>query len=157
MWHPHSLPWQKYFKIKQQIKKAFSVLPCVKVQVIFTCKNRIKDMFRVKDVLPKLWRSHVVYKINCETCNVSYIGKTINTIYERFHTGKNSAHLHPENEHSPLLRHIKANPDHVFDSNNVQIVDHASGDALFTQESLYINLEKPELNKNIGTRPLYLF
>ena len=85
------------FRIKQQIKKTFSALPCVKVQVIFSCKNRIRNMFRVKDFIPKLWSSHVVYKINCDSCNEFYIGKTINTLYERFHTGKNSGHLHPEN------------------------------------------------------------
>ena len=146
------------FRIKQQIKKTFSALPCVKVQVIFSCKNRIRNMFRVKDFIPKLWSSHVVYKINCDSCNEFYIGKTINTLYERFHTGKNSGHLHPENVNSPLLKHIKKHPDHVFNSDNVQILDYDSCDnTLYTKESLYIGLEKPILNGNIGTRPLQLF
>ena len=115
--------------------------------MIFSCNNRIGNFFRVKDTIPKLWRSHVVYKINCEACNASYIGKTINTLYERFHVGKTTAHLHPENAISPLNKHLRQFPSHSFDDENIQIIDTSITDEmLLIKESLYITHDKPKLN-----------
>ena len=146
------------FRLKSKIKKAFSVLAHIDVQVIFASNNRIQNLFRVKDRIPTAWTSHCVYQIRCQACNACYIGKTVNTIRERFLVGKETAHLHPENLKSPLNVHLQDNAGHSFSFDDVKILDRSSDkDLLFIKESLYILSERPELNRNIGTRPIYLF
>ena len=115
-------------------------------------------MFRVKDKIPIPWTSHCVSKIHCQACNACYIGKTVNTIQERFLVGKETGHLHAENWKSPLKVHSNENPGHSFSFEDVQILDRCNDkDMLFIRETLYILDEKPELNRNIGTRAVYLF
>ena len=146
------------FRLKSRIKKIYHELPHIDVQVIFSSSNRIQNMFRVKDRLPTSWSSHCVYKIHCQACNACYIGKTVNTIHERFLTGKETGHLHPENWKSPLKQHARDNPGHSFSFEDVTIVDRSHDkDLLFIKESLCILDERPEVNRNIGTRAIYLF
>ena len=72
-------------------------------------------------------------------CNACYIGKTVNTLQERFLVGKETAHLHPENWNSPLQVHLKDNPNHSFSFDDVEILDKSNDkDLLFIKESLYI-------------------
>ena len=59
---------------------------------------------------------------------------------------------------SPLNIHSRENPGHKFNVDNIEILDQASyDDLLFTKESLHIQFEKPLLNRNIGTKTLFLF
>ena len=103
-------------------------------------------------------KSHVIYKISCEACHASYIGKTINTLNVRFFIGSNSGYLHPANMSSPLNVHIRENPGHEFNVGNIELLDEASHDGMpFTKESPHIQFEKPLLNRNIGTRTLFIF
>ena len=50
----------------------------------------LSSFFRVKGVSPVVWKSHVVYKMSCDACNPSYIGRTANTLRERFIPGGNA-------------------------------------------------------------------
>ena len=146
------------FRLKSRIKRAFSSMGHINVQVIFSATNRIQNMFHLKDRIPNAWNSHCVYSIRCQVCNACYIGKTVNTLQERFLVGKETAHLHPENWKSPLQVHLKDNPNHSFSFDDVEILDKSNDkDLLFIKESLYIMNEKPELNRNIGTCAIYLF
>ena len=110
------------------------------------------------DTIPTNWKSHVVYHIKCDACNASYIGKTVNTIHERFHVGTESAHLSSKNENSPLITHLHQYPTHSFDTDTVKILCSAPyNTALEIMESLNIQYYKSSLNRNIYSRPLYLF
>ena len=40
--------------------------PQFKLKVIFKVDGRISSFFRVKDVIPVEWRSHVVYELSCD-------------------------------------------------------------------------------------------
>ena len=55
--------------------------------------------------------------------NATYLGKTINTLYERFH-GTNG-HLHPSTKLSRLQEHLAANisPNCKFKFNKIKILD----------------------------------
>ena len=68
-------------------------------------------MFCYKDKFPLRCRSRVVYHIQCEACGprVAYVGKTVDTLYERFY-GSNG-HLHPSTKSSALLEHLSQGID----------------------------------------------
>ena len=73
------------FCIKTQLIKLFAkCYPQIDLKVVFTCKSRIGILFQVKDFVPTMSKSHLIYKISCEACHASYVGKTINTLNERF-------------------------------------------------------------------------
>ena len=80
--------------------------------------------------MPKKCLGGVVYYTQCESCGPSsaYIGKTINTLYERFY-GPNG-HLHPNSQKSALLEHLghNINPLCEFNIDNVKILDICNND-----------------------------
>ena len=55
-------------KVCDQYSKDFSV------KTVFTPFN-VGDSFSVKDAIPKLLKSFVVYNFQCASCNVCYIGE----------------------------------------------------------------------------------
>ena len=61
-------------RLKQLVKSNF---PQVEFNVAFKAPSTIGDMFPFKDSIEKVEDMFkVVYKLNCETCGVDYIGKT---------------------------------------------------------------------------------
>ena len=72
----------------------------------------------------------MVYQIQCEACGPSaaYVGKTINTLHERFY-GPNG-HLHLSTNGSALLEHLaqEISPNCEFNSDNIKILDSCSND-----------------------------
>ena len=57
------------------------------LRVVFQSGYRTKRLYSYKDKMPKNCLGGVVYYTQCESCGPSsaYIGKTINTLYERFY------------------------------------------------------------------------
>ena len=87
-----------------------------------------------------------------------YIGKTVNTLRERFISGAN-AHLKFDQQfQSPFKLHLSDNPTHSFNRDNIRILDTSPYNIdLETKESLYISYLKPSLNTDTKSRPLLLF
>ena len=114
-------------------------------------------MFSYKDTLPLKCQSGVVYQIKCESCGPSavYIGKTKNTLHERFY-GPNG-HLHPSTSSSPLLQHLGLNLNSKceFNCDNIMILDRCNNDyKLRFMESIYLKFEKQTLNTQERSIPL---
>ena len=90
-------------RLRQYVAKFY---PCAELKVVFKSRFSIKDLFRFKDVLPLECRSGVIYYTKCKKCGPSaaYLGKTKNTVYERFY-GSNG-HLNAKTGNSALHLHI---------------------------------------------------
>ena len=106
-------------------------------------------MFSYKDKFPLRCRSRVVYHIQCEACGprAAYVGKTVNTLYERFY-GSNG-HLHPSTKSSALLEHLSQDidPKCEFNPENIKVLDTYSGDLqLRYAESIHLKHSKQTLN-----------
>ena len=130
----------------------------VDFKIAFTAPNEIGKMFPFKDnIRDKQYSSLVVYKIRCETCNQSYIGKTVRILAHRI-----KEHNNPNSE-SAIQTHKRENPTHKIDASNVEILDRADNNfKLMLKEMLHINTLKPELNtqhaasyKNRNNRDMY--
>ena len=67
-------------------------------------------------------------KIKACGSSAAYVGKTINTLHERF-CGPNG-HLHPSTNGSALLEHLaqEISPSCEFNSDNIKILDSSSND-----------------------------
>ena len=52
------------------------MLPQCNIKVIFQSKNRLSNLFRFKDSIPKEVRSHIAYKFLCSNCNITYYDET---------------------------------------------------------------------------------
>ena len=144
--------------IKRRLKRLISKFyPLIELKIVFKRGNTIKNMFSYKDRFPLKNSSSVVYQIQCEACGPSaaYVGKTVNTIYERFY-GSNG-HLNPTTKASALLEHLalNLNPKCEFNTSNIKILDSCSNELqLRYAESIYLKFSKQTLNMQERSIPL---
>jgi len=123
--------------------------PGVSFKIVFRRGYKIQDLFRRKDKFPLSCKSGIVYYIQCSKCGSSaaYIGKTINSLYERFHSS--TGHLNSSNTKSALIEHMvqSGDPDCGFKFNEVKILDSCQYDEqLCFIESVLLKYEKQTLN-----------
>ena len=108
-------------KIKRLLNKFY---PHIELRIVYRRGFSIRNLISYKDQLPLKCSSGVVYYICCKSCGPSqaYIGKTINTVHERFY-GANG-HLNPSTKKSALLEHLgKGISDQCeFDVNTLKII-----------------------------------
>ena len=134
--------------------------PSVDIKIIFKRGTQIANLFSFKDRFPLKCASGIVYYIECKKCGqrAAYIGKTKNTLYERFY-GSNG-HLNPRTPKSALIDHMtgSGDPECDFDFETIKLLDSASFDyRLRIIESVYLKFDKQSLNTQEYSYPLKLF
>ena len=144
-------------KLQQTLKGALS---CCKLEIAFKCQTRLSNSFRYKDPIPKDLISGVVYKFQCGLCNESYYGES-----NRHLDIRSGEHIGV----SPLTgKKFKPNNSAICDNllhcnflpsfDNFSALAHENKKYLLEiKESLLIMRDKPSLNRNINSVPLYLF
>ena len=61
------------FQIRKKLQKLFSdKLTSCNLKIVFTPLVRVKSFFTLKDQLPKMLLSGLVYKYKCGGCNATY-------------------------------------------------------------------------------------
>ena len=106
---------------------------------------------RPKDQDPKDSRSGVIYNYKCHgiTCGVEYIGGTSRSLWE-WH----KEHLKGP---SPIHAHIQQT-GHNTTSNNFNIIGREDRDLVRTiKEAIYIRVNNPMLNINVGKYSLVIY
>ena len=174
---PNDLPTKKEFtvplvflgKISIQIKKKLQstfreLCPGLKLKVVFSSPNRIRNGFMFKDKLPREMDSMCLYSFSCGVCNCTYIGETKRHFQVRSyeHIGlsilTNNRLSYNCNNTTAISKH---NHDlgHDNDAKNFKIVGHASNKFhLRLKEAFLISLEKPTLiNVQKKDLPLLVF
>ena len=99
---------------------------------------------RPKDQDPKDRRSGVIYSYKCGdiACCEEYMGETSRSLGERY-----KEHL---KRPSPIQMHIQQT-GHNNTSNNFSIIERKDRDlARIIQEAMYIRVNNPTLNRNVG-------
>ena len=151
------LSLQTRSKLRKSLK---GILNCCKLQIVFKSQNKLAKAFRFKDCIPKELTSGVVYKFQRGLRNESYYGECVRHLNVRIgeHIGI-----------SPLTRK-KVKPKGSAVSDHLLLCNHSPSFENFSvptkenkkfllelKESLLIMRDKPSLNRNIRSAPLYLF
>ena len=154
------------FSAKNDLLRTFrKFLPSCTLKVIFKTTTRLSSCFVFKDKFPESLKSGVIYKYTCATCNRSYIGST-----KRFWEKRLEEHIHISaltgkpvsgGQVYPPLQHVKYSndcPQHSISRDDFQLIGYEQNSYLLrVKESIYIAKEKPYLNNNQTSVPLYLF
>ena len=145
-------------KLQQALK---GVLNCCKLEIVFKCQARLSNSFRYKDPIPKDLISGVVYKFKCGLCNESYYGESIRHLHIRSgeHIGVSpltGKKVKPSNNSAICDHLLHCNFLPSFDNFSVLAYENKKY-LLEIKESLLIMRDKPSLNRNINSAPLYLF
>ena len=145
-------------KLQQALK---GVLNSCKLEIVLKCQARLSNFFRYKDPIPKDLISGVVYKFQCGLCNESYYGESIRHLDIR--SGEHIS-VSPLTGKKVKPSNNSAICDHLLHCNFLPSFDNFSVLAyenkkylLGIKESLLIMRDKPSLNRNINSAPLYLF
>ena len=138
-------------------------VPYLRLKVMFTSKNRLKNRFSFKDVLPKALDSLIVYKFTCSTCFSTYIGKTkrhfLVRAYEHlglsYKTDKGLKYT--ENAATSIRKHLDT-CNHKASLDDFKVIGRARNDFhVKVKESLAISIATPSLNNADESIPLHLF
>ena len=152
-------------KLCKFVSKKF---PQCKLQVIFNSNNRLRNYLSFKDKIPLSVRSHILYRYTCDVCKGIYIGKTRRhhgvRVFEHLGisltTGKKFTYNPNNPSNSGILKHINCSKKCIGKENkeNFKIIGSARTDALLCiKETLLIHKDKPKINTNDGSVPIYLF
>ena len=128
---------------------------------MFKNKINISNAFRFKDRLPYDLMSCVVYNFQCGRCNTSYYGKIDRHLKIRSgeHIGISPLTFKKVTSSAEISirEHLLfCNHDPSFDDFTI-LVQGTNKFLLEIKESLLIKRDKPILNKNISSAPLFLF
>ena len=72
-------------EIKKRLERATKEqIAYCKINIVFSSKLKLRNLFAFKDKIPNNLKSFVLYKFTCSDCNVTYIGKTSRHYQVRF-------------------------------------------------------------------------
>ena len=127
---------------------------------MFKNKTRLGNNFHFKDQILKDLTLGVIYKFQCGLCNESYYGECMRHLNVRIgeHIGISPLtrkQVKPKN--SSVADHLlPCNHSESYDGFSIQTRENKKF-LLELKENLLIMRDKPYLNKNIASVPLYLF
>ena len=149
------------------IKKCWRKLArCTTKEVRFVTSystTQISFFTNMKDKIPTLSKSNVIYEFTCPGCSATYIGLTVRTLFQR-------TKEHASREESAIRNHLDEclNCEHLFSinnlfsndvipedfklnlvQNNVKIIGSAPWHTLEFKEAYFIKERKPLLNNGI--------
>ena len=135
--------------------------PQVSLRIIFRPANKISTCFKIKDRIPDVLRSSVIYQYSCGSCNASYIGQTKRHLAARIaeHQGVSVRTNKPVSKPSffSVRDHSRQNR-HNINSDHFRILHTATRttDRLIC-ESLLSHKLKPTLGLHDSSIPLLCF
>ena len=115
------------------------------IQTYLKGKTTIRQiLMKPKDQDPNVRKSGVIYSVQCNhiACNEEYIGESARTLGERC-----KEHF---KQPSPIHAHIQQTGHNTIDNSFNIIGMEEQGLARTIKESIYIRVNNPNLNENIG-------
>lgn len=154
---------KKYFtipyinSISGKFKNFFRNNPAIKMA--YTGLSKLAKFIKVlKDPLQKISRTNVVYKINCNNCEASYVGQTGRVLQTRINEHKN--HIRRNTNQPSVITEHRINCSHDFNWEYTEILDEERNlNKRLISEMIHIHKQKQGLNIQSDTSlldPIYL-
>jgi len=87
-----------------------------------TCYNKLNKFIKVhKNPLPVASRSNVVYKINCQNCDASYVEQTKRILNTKISEHRN--HIRRNSLQASVIIDHRLEYNHEFDRDNVEVLN----------------------------------
>ncbi|XP_018393372.1 PREDICTED: uncharacterized protein LOC108772348 [Cyphomyrmex costatus] len=124
------------------------------IKVAYYSANKLRKYIKVhKDPLDYMSKTNVVYKINCNDCDASYVGQTGRKLKTRIAEHRN--HIRWNTSSKSVITDHRLEQGHEFDWNNVQILDEEPcyGKRIVAE---MLNIKKQQNSLNLQTDTLDL-
>lgn len=137
--------------ISEQFK---NITKDLNVKLSYRCLNKMKKFIKVhKDSCPQTARSNVVYKINCNNCDASYVGQTKRQVHTRIAEHKN--HIRRSTTSHSVITDHRMSFDHDFEWDSVEVLDNEPHlHKRLISEIIHIKRQKESLNLQTDTECL---
>ncbi|KYN14005.1 hypothetical protein ALC57_13796 [Trachymyrmex cornetzi] len=137
--------------IRKMTDRFTEIAKNLSVKLAICSLNKLNCFIKAqKDCLTTFHKRNVIYKINCNDCDASYVGQTKRTLGVRIKEHKND--IRKRNGNLSVLSEHRLNLNHDFDWEDVKIMDT---ERWFYRrrisEMLYIKLQKNSLNLQSDT------
>jgi predicted GIY-YIG superfamily endonuclease len=125
------------------------------MRISYQSLNKLSRFIKVhKDPLPDSSKRNVVYKINCKSCDASYVGQTGRQLHTRISEHKNQIR-HNTTNHSVITEH-RLNYNHDFAWDEVEILDtEPFYNKRLMSEMLFIKRQKNSINLQTDVQNLH--
>ena len=136
-------------------EKFRSITKDINVRLSYRSLNKLSSFIKThKDSLPTQNKRNVVYKINCSSCEVSYVGQTGRQLHTRISEHKNQI-KRPSQRQSVITEH-RVESGHDFEWEKVEILDtEPIFSKRLTSEMLYIKRQRNGINMQTDTENLH--
>ena len=150
-----SLPYlgEHSFHIRKKLNGLFdNFYPQIKLRVIFKSTCSFGKFFNIKDKIPEDLRAGIVYKYQCDSCNASYVGKSVRHKIARIreHLGRSprTGNYLVKPSFSAIREHCESS-DHLIRKENFSVLASSSDSTeLVIMEALYQTKIKPTLGRS---------
>lgn len=117
--------------------------------------NKLHRFIKVhKDPVPKSACSNVVYKIECENCDASYVGQTSRQLHTRIKKHRN--HIRQNTSYHSVITDHRLHFNHDFKWNDVRILDREPiYNKCLISEMIYIKRQDNVSNLQTDTDSLH--
>jgi hypothetical protein len=131
-----------------------SLIILANVQLSYFSLNKLNKYIKVhKDTLLELSHRKVVYKINCNDCEASYVGQTGRQLLTR--VKEHNSHIRRNGGGHSVLTDHRLEHNHDFNWKDVKILDQEpSLNKRLISEMIFIKRQKEGLNLQTDTENL---
>jgi len=92
------------------------------MRVAYYGVNKLRNIIKAhKDPLPNLCKKNVIYKLNCNNCEATYVGQTKRQVKTKIVEHRN--HIKRNTSTYSVITDHRIISDHDFDWDNVEILD----------------------------------
>ena len=136
--------------------------PQIDIKIVLSNNRTIGSFFPVKERLPNLLCSNVIYHYKCEgeDCESSYVGSTERVLHERICEHKGVSFRTGSSLTSPQFSSIRDHSRscaHPIDPDSFHIIGRCRDeDNIRLLESVYIKHLRPDLNNTESAMPLHI-
>ena len=131
------------------------------LRVIIQANNRLRNYFHFKDFVPEILRSSLICQFLCVRCTASYIDQTYRHFKVRVSEHQGVSPRTGKSVKGTLSTSVKDHMlvcDHKLGHNDFKFLRNESSRYLLElKESLFINRDKPQFNKNFYSHEPLLF